>query len=292
MNEFGNEHKDKLAERLASETAKTLARITLEVEPIVLGITFWRCFRPWDVPERRICDNFFFMTASGDERVMVDGEERIFRRGDAMIVPEFVPHSFGLADGCNAATHYIAHVLAENVAESNPFAGFTSPFFRPDHFEAVLERLGTIVALRNFSSEAAQKEMKRLFQALMGGEAQKGRFHLTTRPRNDERIGFALDYINRNFAGEIAVADIARHVRLGEARFRTLFRNELGMTPGAYLQRTRLVHAARLLARYDLTLAEVAEASGFSNECYFTTAFRKSFAQTPGQYRRYICRRG
>ncbi|MPN56051.1 putative response regulatory protein [bioreactor metagenome] len=133
--------------------------------------------------------------------------------------------------------------------------------------------------------------MRRLFRRLMLEEAREGRFLLTAEPRDDERIGAALDYINRNFTGEIAVADIAEHIRLGEAQFRKLFRRELGITPGAYLQRARLIHAARLLARYDLTLAEVAEQSGFSNECYFTTAFRKNFDRTPGQYRRYIRRR-
>lgn len=111
MNEFGDERKLKLEGLLDPETAETAARIILDAEPIVLGITFWNCFRPWNVPERRICDNFFFLTVSGEERVTVNGEERILRRGDAMIVPEFIPHSFGLADGCGASQHFIAHAL-------------------------------------------------------------------------------------------------------------------------------------------------------------------------------------
>jgi len=49
--------------------------------------------------------------------------------------------------------------------------------------------------------------------------------------------------------------------------------------------------AARLPARDDSTLAEVAEESGFSGECCFTTAFRGSVERTPGQYRRRIRRR-
>lgn len=291
MNEFGDERKEKLEDRLDRETAETLSRISLELKPIVLGITFWRCFRPWHVPERRICDNFFFMTASGEERVVVNGAERIFRRGDAMIVPEFVPHSFELADGCDASSHYIAHALAENVAEPNPFAGFASPFLRPAHPDFVLERLESIVALRNSAPKAAQREMAQLFQQLMREAAMTGDFRLAAEPRSDERIGAALDFLNLNFTGEIAVADAAQHVRLGEAQFRKLFRRELGITPGAYLQRARLIHAVRLLTRYDLTLAEVARQSGFSNECYFTTAFKKRFDQTPGQFRRYIRRR-
>ena len=74
MNEFGDERKMKLESLLDPTAAETLARIALETEPIVLGITFWNCFRPWRVPERRICDNFFFMTVSGEELVEVAGE--------------------------------------------------------------------------------------------------------------------------------------------------------------------------------------------------------------------------
>lgn len=288
MNEFGDERKVKLENRLDPAAAETIARIALETEPIVLGITFWNCFRPWRVPERRICDNFFYLTVSGEELVEVRGEKRLFRRGDAMIVPEFVPHAFGLADGCDASSHFIAHALVDNVAGENPFCCFATPFLHPAHTEAVLARLTRIVALRNHSPEAAQSLMRHLFLELMEEEAAAGRFRFSAYRRSDERIAHALAYIHENFAGSIGVADIAAAVRLGEVQLRKLFRREVGMGPAAYLQRARLVHAARLLARYDLPLEEVARRSGFSGECYFSTLFRNVFARTPGQYRRYI----
>ena len=288
MNEFGDERKVKLENRLDPAAAETIARIALETEPIVLGITFWNCFRPWRVPERRICDNFFYLTVSGEELVEGRGEKRLFRRGDAMIVPEFVPHAFGLADGCDASSHFIAHALVDNVAGENPFCCFATPFLHPAHTEAVLARLTRIVALRNHSPEAAQSLMRHLFLELMEEEAAAGRFRFSAYRRSDERIAHALAYIHENFAGSIGVADIAAAVRLGEVQLRKLFRREVGMGPAAYLQRARLVHAARLLARYDLPLEEVARRSGFSGECYFSTLFRNVFARTPGQYRRYI----
>ncbi len=291
MNGFGDERKQTLGALLDPETAATFSLIMRDVEPIVLGITFWRCYRPWRVPERRICDNFFFMTVSGEEVVTVGEEERLFRRGDAMIVPEFVPHSFRLADNCAESSHFIAHALSENVAGPNPFAGFVSPFLHPAHTEAVFEALETIVALRCSDPDAAASAMKQLFKALMAEEARAGRFRLAEDRHGEERIGRALAFIHANFAGSIAVADIAAHIHLGEVQFRKLFRREVGMTPAAYLQRARLIHAARLLARYDLPLAEVAQRSGFANECYFSTAFRSCFARTPGEYRRYIRRR-
>ena len=154
--------------------------------------------------------------------------------------------------------------------------------------DAVLERLTRIVALRNHSPEAAQRLMRHLFLELMEEEAAAGRFRFAERRRSDERITRALAYIRENFSGNIGVADIAAAVHLGEVQLRKLFRREVGMGPAAYLQRARLIHAARLLARYDLPLGEVARRSGFSGECYFATLFRSVFARTPGQYRRYI----
>lgn len=171
MNEFGDERKLKLEGLLDPETAETAARIILDAEPIVLGITFWNCFRPWNVPERRICDNFFFLTVSGEERVTVNGEERILRRGDAMIVPEFIPHSFGLADGCGASQHFIAHALTGMSPGRIRSAVSLRPFLHPEHTEAVLTRLETIVAVRNTSPDARAKRDETTVQ---GADARGG----------------------------------------------------------------------------------------------------------------------
>lgn len=101
----------------------------------------------------------------------MNGEERILRRGDAMIVPEFIPHSFGLADGCGASQHFIAHALTGDVAGANPFGCFASPFLHPEHTEAVLTRLETIVAVRNTSPDARAKRDE---TAVQGADARGG----------------------------------------------------------------------------------------------------------------------
>ncbi len=288
---FGMEWKDALPDLASAETLEQWERIVLSFEPIALGIAFWHCRRPWGIPTRRIGDNLLYFVASGMETFTVGDETKIMKRGDLAVVPEFTPHSFGLADGCLEGSHFMIHALAEAPVGENPFASFVTPFPRLEFPEAWLETLGHIVALRNRSRAAATSWLRRQLRALLLEQAAKGAYRLPEKGCRDERVHGALTFIRNNYAGSIAVADIAESVHLHEAQLRVLFRNALGLSPGACLQRERLAHAARMLARYDRNMAEIASLTGFANESYFCTAFRRAFGHSPGEYRTLV-RRG
>lgn len=290
MNQFGDERKQTLANSLPPEHAAQMKRILDDVQPVVLGVTCWECFEPWRVPERRICDNFILAVTAGAERITVRDEERILTRGEWIAVPEFVPHSFGLAPGCRHAAHFICHALFACAAGANPFDGFRTPFLRFDNADAEFGALSTIVALRNTAPESAMRFAGWKLLEWMVAEAGRGNFQLKTVANWDERIRSALHFIELNFRGNIGVPDIAAAARLGEARLRTRFRNATGMTPGAYLTRMRLLYAARQLARYDEAVTEIARQAGFSSAAYFCSAFKAVFQQTPGEFRNSIRR--
>ncbi|MEJ0027743.1 MAG: helix-turn-helix transcriptional regulator [Rhizomicrobium sp.] len=63
------------------------------------------------------------------------------------------------------------------------------------------------------------------------------------------------------------------------------FRQAFGCTPSSYLQRLRLERAAARLRRTDLSLAGIADASGFSDQSHMTRAFRAAYRTTPARYR-------
>ncbi len=287
---YGDERKLRLEHVMSDETAGTLQALLADFDLTVLGVTFWNCFRPWQVPVRRISDNFLFFVTSGEELCSVDGVERVLRRGECMIVPEFSAHSFGLAPGCDAASHFIIHALYGSVTGVNPFAGFVSPFLKVDFPEAFFAELTSITAMRNFNRDTAARRAQYLVKCFFCRQAEAGHYRFSGRRATDGRVAAAIRFINANFPGGIGVPDIAAAAGLGEVRLRQLFRRDTGMTPAAYLLRTRLVNAARLLARYDLPLAQVAAETGFSSESYLCTAFRRCFERTPEEYRRFIRR--
>jgi AraC family cel operon transcriptional repressor len=63
-------------------------------------------------------------------------------------------------------------------------------------------------------------------------------------------------------------------------------RQHTGLTPTNLITRMRLEHARRLLERTDLTVLDVALASGFSNMSLFHRRFRAATKLTPLRYRR------
>ncbi len=54
---------------------------------------------------------------------------------------------------------------------------------------------------------------------------------------------------------------------------------------GDYINKFRMAKALQLLANKDLTILEVSERAGFSNQRYFSTVFKQTYGKTPSQYR-------
>ena len=64
------------------------------------------------------------------------------------------------------------------------------------------------------------------------------------------------------------------------------FSDIMNTTPMEYLNRHRIVTAARMLAEGGHSVGEIAEACGFSTSSYFGKVFRQKMGCTPSEYRR------
>ena len=79
---------------------------------------------------------------------------------------------------------------------------------------------------------------------------------------------------------------LAEEFHLNAQYISQLFKNEIGVGFLAYLTNIRMEHAKKLLLSTSLSIAEVAERSGYGDYRVFTKAFKKSEGVTPSQYRR------
>jgi AraC family transcriptional regulator, transcriptional activator of pobA len=93
------------------------------------------------------------------------------------------------------------------------------------------------------------------------------------------------EHIRRNFADKITVADAAALVHMSESQFMKKFRKVAGTTLVAYVNHVRLSNAARMLKETALSIAEVANAVGFSDQSYFDRQFKRAFGCTPKLFR-------
>jgi AraC family transcriptional regulator len=67
--------------------------------------------------------------------------------------------------------------------------------------------------------------------------------------------------------------------------FAAMFRRRFGCSLGDYARRRRVERARQLLADPDRCLAEVAAATGFSDQSHLTRSFKLATGMTPGRYR-------
>lgn len=107
-------------------------------------------------------------------------------------------------------------------------------------------------------------------------------------PLPPEPVRRVLDAVVADPARAWRAAELASLARVSYSSLRALFRTVQQETLHAFLQRTRLDEARRLLGDSRLTVKEVAARLHFSSEFYFSHWFRRNAGTSPSDFRRGI----
>ena len=103
--------------------------------------------------------------------------------------------------------------------------------------------------------------------------------------KNNEIIRRAISYIAQNYSRNLTLEEVAGHVHLNPTYFSTLFKQSSGSSFKEYLNIVRVEESKRLLANTDYSIIDIAVATGFENQSYFSKVFKKYTGLTPKQYR-------
>jgi transcriptional regulator of acetoin/glycerol metabolism/AraC-like DNA-binding protein len=93
------------------------------------------------------------------------------------------------------------------------------------------------------------------------------------------------EYVEAHLAESIDLAALAGVAGLSLYHFARAFKQSAGVAPHTYLIERRVGRAREMLARTELSLAEIALATGFSDQSHFARHFRQRLGMTPGQFR-------
>lgn len=85
---------------------------------------------------------------------------------------------------------------------------------------------------------------------------------------------------------EWTLAGLAQEVGVGPSVLSRAFRAVVGRAPMAYVVHSRMEHAAMLLLRTDLSIAEIGAKVGVFDANYFSRRFRTAMGMRPSDYRR------
>ena len=96
----------------------------------------------------------------------------------------------------------------------------------------------------------------------------------------------ALEYVDRDYAESIRVADMASKCNMSETHFRRVFEDAINMSPMDYLNLVRIQKACMIMNKTDHSMEVVAAECGFSTFSTFNRNFRKFLNTSPYQWKK------
>jgi AraC-like DNA-binding protein len=93
------------------------------------------------------------------------------------------------------------------------------------------------------------------------------------------------EYVELRLSENIDLATLAAVAGLSMHHFAREFKQSAGVTPHHYLTKKRVERAQEMLAETDLSLSEIADAAGFSDQSHLARHFRYMVGTTPREFR-------
>ncbi len=100
----------------------------------------------------------------------------------------------------------------------------------------------------------------------------------------EETLAKVSRYVEKHLGERLSPSALAKEARLSPGHFRRLFKETLKMTPEQYILGIRLVRAKGLIQAGKQTIAEIAQATGFSDHSHLTVQFKRHFGVAPRSY--------
>ena len=128
-------------------------------------------------------------------------------------------------------------------------------------------------------------DLLKIFSKLITKEVQPEFRQAAASGNHNGKVLRALAYIDSNYTTDISISELASHVNLSRSAFSRLFKAETGRSPQSCLIEIRLEQAVHLLSG-NMPVKEVAHASGFNDEYYFSRCFKKHYGMSPNELRK------
>lgn len=274
---------------LKNNLYKSMNIITDSLKINILNGHLTACDTSWANAGRNIITDSFnrlYWVESGEGYVEHHGRTFHLVPGYLYLIPSDSPGRYWCPEKMNLAwCHFTAAVLAN--AELFAFFKCDYEIKMPPQKRNKINRLWDIL-LRTFDSDniadslAADGALRQLMSFFMetaeAAELKQG-------SRLFEKFSPAFKFIEENVSREIRIPELARTVNLQENYFTNLFTKHFGMSPVRYVNLQKIKHAQMLMCRSSLSLKEIAQQTGFSNEFYFSRVFRKTAGMPPGEFR-------
>jgi transcriptional regulator GlxA family with amidase domain len=209
----------------------------------------------------------------------------------ALCTGAFILAAAGLLEGRRATTHWL---FGDLLAQRHPGVSVdTDPVFTDS--DGVWTSAGVTASfdlLLSFVEEDlgadVARDVARVFVVFLrrtGNQAQYSA-QLQTQVADRRPLRELQQYIADHPDADLSLAALARRLNMSPRHLGRVFCQQVGMSPGRYVERIRLETARRRLEESDQTVEAVALSAGFGSTETMRRVFVSNLAVSPADYRR------
>lgn len=226
-------------------------------------------------------------TLEGAGELRIKGKKFIRRRFDLTLFPPGVPHDYITAEEAEDWIHYWAYYtpspLMISLADWPELEGGIRGMKIPS--EAENEIIEAFSKIADYSSSGMPRRKDFAINRLEYIFLFCDTFNPAGNSKTDPRITSSIEFIKQEFRKSMSLEILAEKAGLSPSRFTDLFRKATGIPPLKYLETVRIEHAQRLLVGSNLKICDIAEDCAYSNQYYFSLAFKRVTGVSPSEYR-------
>ncbi|MDT4762240.1 AraC family transcriptional regulator [Sphaerochaeta sp. PS] len=231
-------------------------------------------------------------------------EEYQLREGSVCFIPIGMQHGYKDIEGLALYNILIGeNMLAKNFLDLSELPGFNSMFMTSGQIPTLLlnptQLSETLPILEMMEKEADDQSFgsgsKTLaYSCLLNLIITLSRIYDETPRENNQRAHRLWDviaFMDRNKHRSLSSEELTEIAHMSTSTLNRYFKLATGLSPLEFHTHKRIAYACTLIQKRGLSIAEIAQATGFSDPNYFSRQFRKIMDTTPKEYQKIFTNR-
>jgi transcriptional regulator GlxA family with amidase domain len=212
------------------------------------------------------------------------------RRMVTACIGTYVLAEAGLLDGRRAATHWSASKdfrqrYPDVILDNDPIYIKDGNIYTSAGVTSILDLTVALVE-EDFGSELALRVAQGMVMFLRR-PANQSQFsvNLIGLQTDNQDVRAVVSYITEHPGDDLTVEGLAEMARMSPRNFARVFSREVGMTPGKFVELSRLENARRYLEQSTMSVSQIAAECGYTTTDGMRLAFDRNLGVTPREYR-------
>lgn len=219
-----------------------------------------------------------YYVVGGKAYIEYNGVKMSLLPGNWYLIPAGLSFSFGCD---NEMEHLYFHITLTAIEELDLLNKFDRPVFIQDNSKPHIFCMAYLEDKSLIASLAVKEKIYNTLIKFMEKNCVK-----LEMIEFSQCVQAAIEFINNNLFEKLDLATIAKHTYVSKCTLTNKFKSELKITIHEYIQRQKMFEAEKMLRNSKVSIAEISQRLGFSEQFYFSRCFSQKFGVSPREYRK------